>query len=121
MYSENACIEKQSVQASATDATKSTSNASGECQNCGKAWNTIFFSSYISAFGNAGKSLVPLGVHLYIMHAPKITSLANICARVLGLHVLALWVPKTYSTPPLSILLDGSGLLAYVCRNRNGS
>ena len=77
----------------------------------------------MSAFGNAGKSLVPLGVHRYIMCSSKIASLANICARVLGLHVLALWVAKTYSTltgQPLSISLDGSGLLVYVCRNGSG-
>ena len=38
----------------------------------------FFFSSYISAFGKAGKSFVPLGVHLRITLAPNIASFATI-------------------------------------------
>ena len=44
----------------------SFSYASGECQNLGKARNTMFFRSCISGLGSAGISLVPPGVHLRI-------------------------------------------------------
>ena len=104
----NACMEKQSVQASATDTTTSLFNNRPaftlpfdfECVGgVPKMWKGVLhdlLQLYISAFGNTGKSLVPLGVHLYIMRAPNI-SLANICAKELGLHVLAQNVFKTYS------------------------
>ena len=71
----------------------STSNDSGEY--LGKARKTAFFSSNISCFSNAGKSLVPLGVHTATRDSPKKASLASNCVRVLGLQDLALLVFMT--------------------------
>ena len=51
----------------------------------GKALKTVFFSSYISCLGNAGKSLVPLGVHLAIRASPKNVSPASNWLAWLGL------------------------------------